>query len=312
MTIEGFHVVVNHVSISIGGLSLTSTIAMFASMFALMFTDTFVGGWIQIFEGQRKVWNEWKQDYLRITMIQTLLSTIAMLFAVLYHSGHYYQLAVAYSFFMLGVSVMYRSSFKQDHFLGLIRSMITMVEIKDTYTKNHSESVGHYSVVLGQILGLPAARLARLKMGAQLHDVGKIGIPDQILKKEGPLTDEEYEIMKTHAKLGEKVLSPIHSMQQLAVIIGRHHEHMNGTGYPYGISGEEIPLESRIITIADAYHAMISNRPYRRGLGVEEAVRRLQDSKETQFDPELVDLFCEYALEPANHNHRFRPFCLVH
>jgi HD-GYP domain-containing protein (c-di-GMP phosphodiesterase class II) len=304
--------VADNIQISIGGLSITKTLAMFASMFGLMFTDTLLGGWIQTLDGQKKAWQEWKRDYLRITLLQTLLSTIAMLFTVLYATGHPFQLGTVYGFFLLGIWVMYRASFRQDNFMGIMRSMINMVEIKDTYTKNHSESVGHYSVILGQMLGLPASRLESLRIAAQLHDVGKIGIPDHILKKEGPLSDEEYELMKTHPTLGEKVLFPIQSLRREAEIIGKHHEHLNGSGYPYQARGSDIPLEARIITIADSYHAMISHRPYRRGLGVKEAVKRLQASKGTQFDPQLVDLFCEYAESPTKHAYRFRPFCLVH
>jgi hypothetical protein len=261
MVTHGFWTVEDHLSLFIGSLSITSTLAMFSSMFALMFTDTLLGGFIQKFEGQHNVWHEWRKDYLRITWIQTLLSSIAMLFAVLYHSEHYIQLAVAYVFFLLGVCVMYRTSFRSNDYMGLLRSMINMVEIKDTYTKNHSESVGYYSVVLGQMAGLSASQLERLKIAAQLHDIGKVGIPDSILKKEGPLTDEEYAIMKTHTQLGEKVLEPIHSLHREAFIVGRHHEHYNGRGYPYGVSGSDIPLESKTISISDGF-PLIQASPY--------------------------------------------------
>ena len=95
-------------------------------------------------------------------------------------------------------------------------------------------------------------------------------------------------------------------------ILLEHHEKLNGKGYPYGVSGAEIPLEAKIISISDAYHAMISNRPYHKGVATEEAIRRLQQSKGEHFDPELTDLFCEYIMSPAKHTYRFRPFCLVH
>jgi len=312
MTIQGFWVIKDNFSFHVGSLALTSTVAMFASMFALMFSDTLLGGLIQKFEGQSNVWREWKTDYLRITAIQTLLSTIAMLFAVLYAGSHYVQLPVAYVFFLLGIYVMYRNSFRSNDYLSLLRSMINMVEIKDTYTKNHSESVGFYSVVLGQMAGLSANRLERLKIAAQLHDIGKVGIPDRILKKEGPLNAEEYDIMKTHAELGEKVLEPITSLQREGEIIAKHHERLNGKGYPLGIAAANIPLEAKIIAIADSYHAMISNRPYHHGVNAEEAAKRLRDSSGSHFDPSLVELFCLYIESPSKHKFRFRPFCLVH
>lgn len=310
--IQGFWLIMNHVSWSIGDLSLTTTVAMFASMFALMFTDTLLGSGIQISQGQKYVFTEWKRDYIRITLVQTMLSTLAMLFTALYMTGHPIQLTVVYIFFLLAVLILYRSSFRQDDYMGLMRSMMALVELKDTYTKNHSESVGHYSMVLGQMLGFPASKLQSLNIAAQLHDVGKIGIADEVLKKAGPLTDDEYNQMKQHANFGEQVLEPIHSLKHEAYVIGRHHEHIDGKGYPYEISMENIPVEARIIGIADAYHAMISHRPYRRGLGVEEAIRRLEEAKGKQFDEKLVHLFVEYAKNPGKHTYRFRPFCLVH
>jgi HD-GYP domain-containing protein (c-di-GMP phosphodiesterase class II) len=311
-TIQGFWLVMNNVSWSIGGLSLTGTAAMFASMFALMFTDTLLGGSIQISQGQQHVWTEWKRDYIRITLVQTLLSSLAMLFTVLYLTGHPIQLTVVYIFFLMAIVIMCRTSFRQNDYMGLMRSMIALVELKDTYTKNHSESVGHYSMVLGQMLGFPASRLQSLSIAAQLHDVGKIGISDEVLKKEGPLTDEQYNEMKKHAAFGERVLQPIESLKHEAYVVGRHHEHMDGKGYPYRALIDKIPIEARIIGIADAYHAMISHRPYRRGLGVEEAIRRLEEGKGKQFDSKLVDLFIKYAKNPGKHTYRFRPFCLVH
>ena len=311
-TIGGFWLVENHMNLQIGGLPLTGTIAMFASMFGLMFADTLLGGTIQILEGQRNVWKEWALDYLRITIVQTLLSSLAMMFAVLFATGHPIQLIVVYAFFLMAVVILYRMSLRQDDFIGVMQSMEELVELKDTYTKNHSESVGYYSMVLGQKLGFPSSRMQRLNIAAKLHDVGKIGIPDHVLKKQGPLTDEEFALMKEHAAFGEQVLRPLKSLKQEAYIIGRHHERMDGRGYPYMAKAEEIPLESRIITVADSYHAMISHRPYRRGCSTEEAVRRLEEGKGTHFDPELVDLFAEYVQNPGRHTYRFRPFCLVH
>ncbi len=184
-----------------------------------------------------------------------------MLYTVLYVTHHPIQLAVIYGFFMMGVVVLYRSSLRQDDFMCL-------VELKDTYTKNHSVSVGHYSVILGQMLGLSAAQIQRLSIVAQLHDVGKIGIPDEVLKKQSSLSEEEYAIIKNHAAYGEQVLQPLQSMKLESEIIGRHHERIDGKGYPYQAKMDEISLESRIISITDAYHAIISHRPYQRGLGV--------------------------------------------
>ncbi len=130
-----------------------------------------------------------------------------------------------------------------------------------------------------------------LKDSLLLHDIGKLGIPDRILLKESTLTEEEWKIMKTHPELGASLLGHFESYRETSTIILAHQEHFNGLGYPRGLKGEEIPLFARIIAIADAYHAMTSNRPYRKALPANEAVHELTRNRGTQFDPPLVDAF---------------------
>jgi HD-GYP domain-containing protein (c-di-GMP phosphodiesterase class II) len=144
---------------------------------------------------------------------------------------------------------------------------------------------------VGATLGFEPRALKQLELGALFHDIGKIGIPTSILLKPGPLTPEERRIMQQHPELGEKILAPIERLSEVRSIVRSCHEHYDGRGYPDGISGEEIPLESRIILVCDAFHAMTTDRPYRKRLPVEEACRRLREAVGTQFDPIVVEVF---------------------
>jgi HD-GYP domain-containing protein (c-di-GMP phosphodiesterase class II) len=147
------------------------------------------------------------------------------------------------------------------------------------------------SLEVGRSLGLDGDALKRLELGALFHDIGKIGIPHSILHKPGPLTDGEWEVMKTHPELGERILAPIERLSAVGPIIRHCHERYDGLGYPDGKRGEDVPLEARIIFVCDAFHAMTTDRPYRSRLTVEEACRRLVDNAGTQFDPRVVEVF---------------------
>ena len=179
-----------------------------------------------------------------------------------------------------------------SHLLDVVTSLANTIDAKDTYTKGHSTFVSRYSEALAKAIGLPEAEVERIRLGALLHDIGKIGIPENVLRKPTMLTDEEWEIMKQHPVIGaEKVLAPNESLRDLIPMVKYHHEHWDGSGYPYGLKGEEIPLSARIVAIADAYHALISDRPYRKGLGVEKACEILKLGANIQWDKELVRQF---------------------
>jgi len=137
--------------------------------------------------------------------------------------------------------------------------------------------------------------LAQLEVAALLHDIGKIGVPDSILRKPGKLTDEERALMNKHPEYGWSIMRLLPGMQTASLYILHHHESYDGSGYPGGLKGEEIPIGSRIVSVIDAFDAMISNRCYRKGLGQDEAIRRLVESTTTQFDPALVKVFLELA-----------------
>jgi len=176
--------------------------------------------------------------------------------------------------------------------LSIIYALAATVDAKDHYTYGHSRKVSDYSVAIAEALDLPQDRISTIRAASLLHDIGKVGIPDSILSKEGPLTDEEWEPVKTHPKLGVEILRHIIDLVNCLPAILHHHEHYDGRGYPSGLKGDSIPLEGRILAIADAYDAMTSPRPYREQLSSQSALEELKRCAGTQFDPELVELFC--------------------
>jgi diguanylate cyclase (GGDEF)-like protein len=175
-------------------------------------------------------------------------------------------------------------------FLSTVEALANALEAKDEYTSSHAQWIRDMSVMVGEELGLDAATLKRVELGALFHDIGKIGIPSAILSKPGPLTDEEREIIETHPALGEQILAPIDQLEHVRPIVRACHERYDGMGYPDGLAGEEIPLEARIIFVCDAFHAMTTTRPYRDALPTEEAHRRLRKAAGSQFDPAVVDI----------------------
>lgn len=194
------------------------------------------------------------------------------------------------------------SKFNADHAISGARiseiatSLAGAIDAKDPYTKGHSTSVSRFSEALARAINLPEDEVERIKLGALLHDVGKIGIPETVLKKEGPLSDDEWAIMKQHPTIGaEKVLMPNPSLRDLIPIVKYHHERIDGKGYPEGLANGDIPLAAKIVAIADTYHALISDRPYRRGMNIEKAISILNEGAGTQWDGDLVRTFIQIA-----------------
>jgi diguanylate cyclase (GGDEF)-like protein len=175
-------------------------------------------------------------------------------------------------------------------FLETVEALANALEANDEYTSSHARWITDLALKVGQELGLEGASLKRLELGALFHDIGKIGIPETILSKPGPLTPEERELVETHPELGEKIIAPIDRLEEVRPIVRHCHERYDGDGYPDRLVGEEIPIESRIILVCDAYHAMTTDRPYRKRLAAEEALRRLYEAAGTQFDPRVVEI----------------------
>ena len=174
-------------------------------------------------------------------------------------------------------------------FLSTVEALANALEANDEYTSTHARWITDLALKVGVELGLDAAALERLELGALFHDIGKIGIPSRILLKTGPLTAEERAIVETHPILGERIIAPIEQLAEVRQIVRSAHEHYDGGGYPDRLAGDEIPLESRIVLACDAFHAMTTDRPYRKALGEEEARRRLVEASGSQFDPQIVD-----------------------
>jgi HD-GYP domain-containing protein (c-di-GMP phosphodiesterase class II) len=175
-------------------------------------------------------------------------------------------------------------------FVSTVEALANALEANDEYTSTHARWITDLSMRVGRELGLDERALKCLELGALLHDIGKIGIPSDVLSKPGRLTAAERKLVQTHPELGERIIAPIDRLQVVRPIVRHCHERWDGRGYPDGVAGEDIPLESRIIFVCDAYHAITTDRPYRRGLSHSEALRRLAEGAGTQFDPHVVEV----------------------
>jgi HD-GYP domain-containing protein (c-di-GMP phosphodiesterase class II) len=175
--------------------------------------------------------------------------------------------------------------------LEMVQALATAMEAKDQYTATHAENIATMAVAVGHHMGLDDGQLRELEYAAVLHDVGKIGVPGHILNKPDRLTALEYTRMTQHTTIGERIVSRVDYLKPVARIVRAAHERWDGSGYPDGLAGEEIPLASRIVFVCDAFHAMTSDRPYRRALPVAEALDELQAQAGRQFDPRVVDAF---------------------
>jgi len=178
---------------------------------------------------------------------------------------------------------------------SLICAFNQLLDLKDLNTGVHSTRLAEWALHVGGELGLNQLALADLEVAALLHDIGKVGIPDAILQKPARLTETEYDLMKKHPEYGWAVLRNIPGMERASLMILHHHESFDGKGYPAGLKGEEIPIGSRIVSVIDAFDAMVSSRPYREGLPFEEAERRLVQASGTQFDAQVVQSFLPLA-----------------
>lgn len=173
--------------------------------------------------------------------------------------------------------------------MGTVTSLAAAIDASDDCTGEHSEAVRDLVTAVGRAMGLGPADLRELELVATLHDVGKIGIPKEILHKPGPLDDEEWAVMRRHPEIGARILTGVPRAERIREAVHSEHEHWDGSGYPKGLVGQDIPLFARVVLACDAYHAMTSDRPYRCALPEHEARRRLREDAGRQFDPAVVD-----------------------
>ena len=181
----------------------------------------------------------------------------------------------------------------RELFLGTVKSLAAAIDGKDPYTRGHSERVSRVSMAIAQRLGLPDDECEKIRISALLHDVGKIGIDDNILKKPSALTDQEFDIMKLHPQKGYKIMSQIPAMKEFLPGMYMHHEMVNGMGYPQGLTGDQIPLMGLIVAVADTFDAMTTDRPYQKAMKFEDAVERIRSFVGTRYDARVVAAFTE-------------------
>ena len=174
-----------------------------------------------------------------------------------------------------------------------VTSLALAIDAKDHYTQGHSQKVSAYAVMIAQALDMDSAEIEEIRLAALLHDIGKVGIPEAILNKSGPLDASEWETMKTHTELGAKILEPLEAMNRIRLMVRHHHEFYDGTGYPDRLEGEQIPYGARVIAIADAYDTITSERTYKKARTPEDAFAELERCAANQFDPEIVRVFIE-------------------
>jgi HD-GYP domain-containing protein (c-di-GMP phosphodiesterase class II) len=176
-------------------------------------------------------------------------------------------------------------------FLNSVRMLAAAIDAKDPYTRGHSERVARYSIGIGKNLALPEKDMRNLRISALLHDVGKIGIDDRILRKPGALSDDEFEVMKQHPAKGAAIMSGVAQLIDIIPGMKYHHEKWSGGGYPDGLEGEQIPMQARIVAIADTFDAMTTNRPYQKAMEIGYVVEKIKSFAGTRFDPRVVDAF---------------------
>lgn len=187
----------------------------------------------------------------------------------------------------------------EEQIAGIHKAVICafnqVLDLKDLNTGFHSTRLAEWAIRVGRQMSIPESELRDLEVAALLHDIGKVGIPDSILQKPGRLTDEERALMNRHPEYGWAILRLFPGLEKASLFTLHHHENYDGTGYPGGLKGEEIPIGSRVVAVIDAFDAMVSNRPYRQGIPPDEAIRRLVQDSGTQFDPVVVRCFIAIA-----------------
>ena len=234
------------------------------------------------------LWSIWKTKLKGIITTYIALAPIGFIMAMVYVSIGIW--GIILFFFPL---ILARRSFElytkmRKVYLDTIRALAAAIDAKDPYTKGHSERVAETSVALAQELNLSDRDIEDMEYTALLHDIGKIGIADNILGKNSSLTDEEFDKIKEHTVMGAKIIEPVDFLKNSYEAIYHHHEKYNGAGYPDGLKEKDIPLSARIIAVADAYDAMGSDRPYRKKLSKDKILNELNDQSGKQFDPEIV------------------------
>jgi putative two-component system response regulator len=195
---------------------------------------------------------------------------------------------------LIRVRSLLRTKRMTDHLVSseaVVVALARTVEARDNYTEKHLRRVADRAVEVARRLGLSDREIETIRMGGLLHDLGKIAVPDRVLLKPGPLDRKEFALVRRHPEAGAEIVRPLRAFEAPEPVVLHHHEHFDGTGYPYGLRGEDIPLSARIVAVADSFDAMTTDRPYRDGLAYETAFQRLEEGKGEQWDPNAIDAF---------------------
>src|SRR5947207_3049274 len=184
--------------------------------------------------------------------------------------------------------------------LDTVTSLAFAIDAKDHYTQGHSQKVSAYAALIAEAMEMSEAEIDEIRLGAVLHDIGKVGIPEQILNKSGPLNPDEWETMKSHVIFGAKILEPLTPLARIREMVHHHHEYFDGSGYPDALRGEQIPLGARIVAVADAYDTITSDRTYKKGRSAEGALAELDRCANAQFDARIVEIFVRVMRQQTN------------
>lgn len=274
----------------IGQFSLIPTLTIL--LFGVVLNTILLSGFLAVFNGQKfiRVWlGNIKGTFPSSIAVGTMGIIIALAFI-----GYGYGAVILF----MGPLLLARYSFKlyvemRNLYLSTIHALNKSLEAKDPYTSGHASRVEQFAIELAEAYNLPYNKVQDIKTAAVLHDIGKIGINDGILNKATKLTQEEYEHIMKHPVIGAEIISKVDFLKNITGIIKHHHEKYDGTGYPDGLKGEDIPIEACILTIADSYDAMTTNRPYRAALTKEQALEEIQRYAGTQFHPALAKAFVD-------------------
>lgn len=264
-------------------------VAGIAALFVYILSNTFFMAVLMSILLKEKLSNIWKSSFYGMLINILLVSLLGIILAFAYYS---YGTGGMLLFFIPLLFARYTFKLYIDmrkNYFDTLNVLVRAIEASDPYTSGHSMRVGAYAEAIAKQLGLPQGKIDLIKSAALLHDIGKIGIDKKILNKDGKLEKDEFDTIKSHPEIGATIISDLSYLANITDIIRHHHERNDGRGYPDGLDHDKIPLETSILTIADSFDAMTTNRPYRHSLSLETALNEIKTNAGTQFNPDIVD-----------------------
>ena len=274
-----------------GSIGRFHIVPIVSAVIAYFLTNSFAVSTALALQQRVSPWEMWSANCKGASPNYLAQAPLAVLMVLIYRVIGWWGLVFVLMPIYVGYHVFKLYSDIHRKHLSIIRVLAAAIEKRDSYTEEHSQRMADYAVVTARALRIPVEALETIRNAAILHDVGKIGITDQVLSKVGPLTEDEREAIKQHSRIGADILGEIDALGDIARLLYHHHERYDGAGYPDGLHGQAIPLGARIISVIDAYDAMTSHRPYRPALSQEQAIAELKKGNGTQFDEQVVTAF---------------------